>query len=95
MTISATVLVITGAFGRRVEDPPPEDEGDLNKWLNSLADALKGLAGKAVEALSATVENVVGSILGFLGKAVGRTWALIVFVVGHVGVWLMQKVKKG
>ena len=99
MTISAIVLAITGAFGGGVEDPPPEDERDLNKWLNSLADALKGLAGKAVEALSATVESVVGIILGFLGNAVGlaaeHTWVLIVFIVGHVGVWLMQKVKKG
>ena len=48
MTISAIVLAITGAFGGGVEDPPPEDERDLNKWLNR--DALKGLAGKAVEA---------------------------------------------
>ena len=93
MTISATVLAITGAFGGGVEDPPPEDEGGPNKWLNSLADALKGLAGKAVETLSATVESVVGTISGFLGKAVGlvaeHSWALIVFVVELVGVWLM------
>ena len=45
------------------------------------------------------MESVVGTILGFLGKAVGlvaeHTWALIVFVVGHVGVWLMQMVEKG
>ena len=42
--------------------------------------------------------SVIGAILSFLGKAVGfvaeHTWALIVFVVGLTGVWLMRKVKK-
>ena len=62
--------------------------------VDRLADALKRLAGKAVEALPAIVGSVVGAILSFLGKAVGHTWALIVFVVGLIGVWLMQGVKK-
>ena len=61
-----------------------------SKWLNRLADALKRLAGKAVEALPAVVESVVGAILSFLGKAVGfvadHTWTLIVFVAGLIGV---------
>ena len=39
--------------------------------------------------------KVSGAILSFLGKAVGsvaeHTWALIVFVAGLVGVWLMLK----
>ena len=43
--------------------------------------------------------SVVGAILSFLGKAIGfvaeHTWALTVFAVGIIGVWLMQKVKKG
>ena len=73
--------------------------GKLNRWLNRLADARKVLAGKAVEALSAVVESVVGAILSFLGKAIGfvaeHTWALIVFVAGLIGVWWMQRVKKG
>ena len=70
----------------------------MKKWLQRLANALKELAGKAVEALPAIVESVVGAILSFLGKTVGfvaeHTWALIVFVAGLVGWWLMQKVKK-
>ena len=70
----------------------------LEKWLDTLADELKRLAEKAVEALPTIVGNVVGAILSSFGKAVGfvaeRTWALIVFVAGLVGWWLMQKVKK-
>ena len=58
----------------------------------------KKLSGKTVEALPAIVESVVGAILSFLGKTVGivaeHTWALIAFVAGLVGWWLMQKVKK-
>ena len=70
----------------------------MKKWLNRLADALKRLAGKAVEALPAIVGNVVAVTLSFLGRAVEfvaeHTWALIAFVVGLIGVWLMQRVKK-
>ena len=48
---------------------PPKDEGVLKKWLDRLADALKRLAGKAVEALPAIVGSVVGAILVvFLAK---------------------------
>ena len=100
MTISTIVLAITGAFGggRGKGGSPPKDEGILKKLLDRLADALKRLAGKAVEALPAIVRSLVAAILSFLGKAVGfvaeHTWALIVFVAGLVGWWLMQKVKK-
>ena len=70
----------------------------MKKWLHWLADAPKRLAGKAVEALTAIIGSVADSILSFLGKAVGfaaeYTWALIVFVVGLTGWWLMQEVKK-
>ena len=70
----------------------------MKKWLDRLADALKRLAGKAVEELPAIVGSLVAAILSFLGKAVGfvaeHTWALIVFVAGLAGWWLMQKVKK-
>ena len=56
---------------------------------------LKRLAGKAIEALPAVVGSVAGAILSFLEKTVGfiaeHTWALIVFVAGLVGWWLMQK----
>ena len=70
-----------------------KDEG----WLERLADALKRFAGKAVEAFPAIVRSVVGAISSFLGKTVGlvaeHTWALTVFVVGLIGVWLMQGVQ--
>ena len=96
-----TVLTITCVFGgggAGTGGSTPKDEVDLKKWLDRLADALKRLAGNAVEALSAVVGSVVGAILSFLGKAVGfvakHTWALIVFVAGLVGWWLMQKIKK-
>ena len=50
---------------------------------------------KAVEAVKAIVVSVLGAILSFLKKTVGfvgeRTWALIVFIVGFIGWWLMQK----
>ena len=69
------------------------------KWPERLADALKRLVGKAIEALPAIAGIAVGAILSFHGKAVGfvaeHTWALIVFVAGLIGWWLMQKVKKG
>ena len=100
MTISTIVLAVTGVFGGGggTVGSPPKDRGTLKKWLDRLADALKRLSGKAVEALLAIVGSVVGAILSFLGKAVGfvaeHTWALIVFVVGLIGWWLMQKVKK-
>ena len=78
--------------------PPSKDNGTLKKWLDRLVNAPKRLAGKAVEALPAIIGSIVGAILSFLGKAIGfvaeHTWALIVFVAGRVGWWLMQKVKK-
>ena len=70
----------------------------VKKWLNRLADALKRLAEKAVEALPAIVRSIVGAILSFLGKAVEfiaeHTWALIAFFAGLIGVWLMQMVSR-
>ena len=98
MTISTIVFAITGVFGGGggTGGSSPKDKGTLKKWLDRLADALKRLAGKAVEALPAIVGSVVGAILSFLGKTfrsvAEHTWALI---VGRIGVWLMQKVKKG
>ena len=95
MTISTIGLAVTGAFGGGggAGGSPPKGEGVLKKWLNSLADALKRLAGKAVEVLPAIVKSVVGAILSFIGKDVGfvaeHTWALIVFAAGLISVWLM------
>ena len=101
MTISTIALAITGVCGGGGGGggSPPKDEGDLNKWLNRLADPLKRLEGKVAKALSAIVESVFGAILSFLGKTVGfvaeQSWASIVFVAGLIGVWLIQRVKKG
>ena len=91
MTISAIVLAITGVFGggRSARGSTRKDEG----WLDRLANAIKRLAGKAVELLPTIVGSVVGAILSFLGKAVGFVSGL--FVAAFVGVWLMEKVKKG
>ena len=99
MTIAIIVLAITGVFGGGEEagGSPSKDKETLKKWLDRLAEALKRLVGKATEALPAIIGSVVGAILSFLGKAIGfvaeNTWALIVFVAGLVGWWLMQKVK--
>ena len=71
MTISTIVLAITSVFvgGGEAGSSPPKDEGVLKNWLDRLADALKRLAGKAVEALPAIVGSVVGAILVvFLAK---------------------------
>ena len=102
MTVSTIVLAITGAFGGGsggAGGSTPKDEGILKKWLDRLAYALKRLAGKAVEALPDIAGSVFCAILSFLGKTVGfvakHTWALIVFVAGLIGWWLIQKVKKG
>ena len=101
MTISTIILAITGFFGGGsggAEGISLKDKGTLKKWLDRLADALQRLVGKATEALPAIVRSVVGAILSFLGKTVGfvteHTWALIAFVVGLIGWWLIQKVKK-
>ena len=101
MSISTIVLAITGASGGgegETGGSPPKDKGVLKKWLDRLANTIKRLAGKAVEALPAIVGSVAGAILSFLGKGVGlvaeHIWALTVFVAGLVGWWLMQKVKK-
>ena len=90
MIISIIVLAITGVFeGGGGGGSPPKDEGALKKWLDRLAAALERDAGKAVE----VSVSVLAAILSFLGKVVGfvaeHTWALIVFVVGLIGVWLM------
>ena len=94
MTISTIALAITGAFGGGTGGSSQKDNGCLDR----LANALKRLAGKAAEALSVIVGSVPDAILSLLVKAVGfvaeHTWDLIVFVIGLIGVWLMQKVKK-
>ena len=100
MTISTLALAIICVFGGDggAGGSTPNDKGVLKKWLDRLANVLKRLAGKAVEVLSPIVGSVVGAILFLLGKAVGfvaeHTWALIVFVAGLVGWWLVQKIKR-
>ena len=91
MIISTIAFAIIGVFvgGGGTGGSTPKYKGVLKKWLVRLADALKRLAGKAVEALPAIVGNVAGAILSFFGKAVGffaeHRWVLIVFVAGHIG----------
>ena len=101
MTISMILLTITGVFGGigvGKAGSTPKDEGVLKGLLDWLAKPLKRIAEKAVKTLPAIVGSVVGAMLSFYEKAVGfvaeQTWALIVFVAGLVGWWLMQKVKK-
>ena len=99
MTISTIVLAIASVLGGgKRGGSPSKDKEVLKKCLDRLADALKRPAGKAAEALPAIVGSVVGAILSFLGKTVGfvaeHAWALIVFIVGLIGVWVMQRVQK-
>ena len=98
MTTSTIVLTITGVFCGEAGGSAPKGERILKKWLNRPADALKRLAGKAIEGLPAIVGSAVGAILSFLRKTVAlvaeHPWVLFVFVAGFVGWWLMQKVKK-
>ena len=64
MTISTTVLAITGVFGveRGTGSSTPKDK----RWLDRLADAPKKLAGKTFEVVKATVGSAAGAILSFL-----------------------------
>ena len=73
MTISTIILTITDAFGgdRGAGGSTPKDKGVLKKSLDRLANTLKRLAGKAVEALPAIVGSVASTILSFLRKPVG------------------------
>ena len=66
--ISTIILFITGVFGGGggAGGSSPKDKEVLKKWLDRLADALKRLAEKAVEALPAIVGSVVAAILSFL-----------------------------
>ena len=94
--LTAISLLLQASFERGAggSASPPKDEG----WLGRLADALKRIAGKAIEKLSDIVVSVFGAILSFLGKVVGpaaeHAWALIDFVLGLIDWWLMQRVKK-
>ena len=97
MMISTIVLAITGVFGGGgggTAGPPSKDK----VWLDRLADALNGLAGKAAEKFSDIVVSVFSAILSFLGKVVGSVTeharALIIFVPGLISIWLMQRAEK-
>ena len=64
MTISTIALAITGVFGGGsggTKGSPPKDKW----WLYRLADALKGLAEKSVEVLTAIIESVCWCHLKF------------------------------
>ena len=68
----------------------------MKKWLDSLADALEILEKKSVEALPAILGSDAGAIFSLLSRAVEflaeHTLALIVYVAGLIGVWLIQRV---
>ena len=99
MLISMIVLAIAGGGDGGAPGSPPKDEGEFRKWvkkqLNRLVNSVKRFAGKAVAALPGIIVSVVGAI--FLGKRVGflaqHTWALIAFVVGLIGAWLIRRVQ--
>ena len=102
ISISTIVLAIIGVLrgdGTGGSASTPKHEGGvLKKWLDWLANALKGLARKAVEALPVIIGSVVGAILSFLSEAVRfvakQTWVLIVAVAGLIGMWLMQRINR-
>ena len=74
----------------------PKDKGLLKNWVDSLANALKRLAGKGVEALPVIVGSVAGAILSFFGKAVhGPSLLLLQDLL--VGVWCkkLKRVRPG
>ena len=94
MIISTIVVSITrGSVGGAAL---PKDKNKLVEWfkdkLKCLFDALRRLAGKAVEAFPGTFLSVFGEILNFLAKAAGfaatNAWAFLVFVVGAVVTWV-------
>ena len=68
MTISITGVFGGGGGGRGAGGFSPKEEG----WLYMLANALKRLAGKVVEAVKAILVSVLGAILSFLKKTVAH-----------------------
>ena len=59
----------------------------------------EGSPSKDKETFKKWLDRLADALKRFAEKAVGpvaeQTWALIVFVVGFISWWLMQKVKKG
>ena len=101
MTVPTIIIAITGVFGEGGSPitsgtSPAKDQEALKKWSSSLTEALKKLAGKAVDVLSAFVGNVAGAVLKFRKAefVAENTWILIVFVAELIGLWIMGKVKK-
>lgn len=70
-------------------------KGPCKKW-SKLEYALKGHVSKAAEVLPALLGTFIMAILVSLRKAVEfvakKTWDLIVFVAGLIGLLLMRKV---
>ena len=60
-----------GRGGGAGRGPLPKDKEALKEWLDRLADTLKRLAVKAVEALPVIVGSAAVAILSFLGNVVG------------------------
>ena len=101
MIISTIVVAVTGGGGSGTGGgKPPKDQNKLKKGvkdvLQSLANALQRLAGKAAAALPGIIGSIIGAVLNYLSKAVGflakNTWAVVVFIAGIIGYWIYEKV---
>ena len=97
MTFLTIVLTVTDVFGGRggpTAFGSPKDEGTINKWLNSLADALTRFAGYATEPLPAIVGSIVGDFFRFFGNYFGilveHKRALNICVARLTGLWLKK-----
>ena len=85
--ISTLVFALTG--GSVTPPPPspsPSDQGWVKKQLKHLAELLKKLATKALDALPGIIGSIVSWLLSSAGKVVGfmaeHLWTLIVLITG-------------
>ena len=98
MNISTIALASRGDFGEGGVILTKRCGRFEKKWLSKPADALKWLAGEAVEALRAIVVSDVGVILSCVVKPVGsaaeHTRAIIVFFAELIGGMVDAKSEK-
>lgn len=96
--ISTLVLTLTG--GTVTPPPPPSpsspsDPGWVKKQLKHIAELLKKLAAKALDALPGIIGSIVSWLLSFAGKVVGfmaeHLWTLIVLIAGVLLTRIKQK----
>ena len=95
MNISTIALASRGDFGEGRVILTKRCGRFEKKWLSKPADALKWLAGEAVEALRAIVVSHVGAILSCVVKsAAEHTRAIIVFFAELIGGMVDAKSEK-